>query len=598
MKLRKSERDAGPLFSAKTRFFADKSPKLGRDFSRELGVHCQLSRPTPYYTRSPFKARDPGCIPPFSTFMSDPAITPSPSQANGDLSGRQLGDYRLLRRLGRGGMADVYLAEQLSLRRQIALKVLKSDLAHDENYVKRFHQEAQAAASLVHANIVQIHEVGRIDGIHFIAQEYVPGMNLREWITRKGLPNLKLAVVILRQVAAALQRAAEQGIVHRDIKPENIMLTPTGEVKVADFGLARVMGDGPAMNVTQAGVTMGTPLYMSPEQVEGKPLDPRSDIYSLGVTCYHMLSGEPPFKGETALGVAVQHLNAQPERLEKMRPDLPAGLCRIVHTMLAKSPGDRYATPRDLMKDLRALQSEVKGEGWPDDMDEWNSSDLLVLNARSEATQRLGHLMKTEALVLQTRSKWKTILPIVAVGAFVVGLGLAFTTREPYLLSGPAKTTYGVEKKDTAEAQSLLAGFLNTEDAWRAVIRYFPNDKTYGDRAKQQLAWLYLEQDDYTRAMTIFDELTKRDKIETQNRAFGFAGQAVVRSLQGNFEQATSALADLVPVRDKLDPRLARMVSSLFDKYQKELRQKSTGDLEQWLKKNFPGDNPAGGTGI
>src|SRR5688572_16354893 len=158
-------------------------------------------------------------------------------------------------------MAEVYLAQQLSLGRQVALKVLNSELARDPNYVRRFHHEARAAAALVHAGIVQIYEVGQEDSVHFIAQEYVAGRNLGEVIRSHGSLAPQLVLDILRQVAAALTKAASQGIVHRDIKPENIMLAGSGEVKVADFGLARVQGDG-AANLTQIGVTMGTPLYM------------------------------------------------------------------------------------------------------------------------------------------------------------------------------------------------------------------------------------------------------------------------------------------------------------------------------------------------
>ncbi len=143
----------------------------------------------------------------------------------------------------------------------------------------------------MHANIVQIYEVGRIGGCYYIAQEYVQGLNLRQWIARNGPPDLRLSLLIIRQVAAALAKAAEQGVVHRDIKPENIMLMASGEVKVADFGLARLTGTSDGVDLTQTGITLGTPLYMSPEQVEGRPLDPRSDLYSLGVTCYQMLAG-------------------------------------------------------------------------------------------------------------------------------------------------------------------------------------------------------------------------------------------------------------------------------------------------------------------
>src|SRR5262245_48587019 len=273
-----------------------------------------------------------------------------------DLSGRRLGDYQFLRRLGRGGMAEVYLAEQLSLRRQVAMKVLRQSLASDDSYVRRFHHEAQSAAKLVHASIVTIHEVGCVEGWHYIAQEYVAGQNLKQLLSRGGRGlDAAQAVTIMRQVASALGKAAEQNITHRDIKPENIMLSSSGEVKVADFGLARVAQAGEALNLTQAGITMGTPLYMSPEQVEGKEVDPRSDLYSLGVTAYHMLAGRPPFDGETALAVAVQHLKNEPNRLELVRPDLPEGLCRIVHKLLAKQPKDRYQKAVELLKDLKGL---------------------------------------------------------------------------------------------------------------------------------------------------------------------------------------------------------------------------------------------------
>ena len=212
------------------------------------------------------------------------------------LVGKTLKDYYVLRRLGQGAMAEVYLAQQISLGRQVALKVLNAELARDPIYVERFHHEARAAAALGprgnRADLRSGAERRRAEGTaHFIAQEYVPGRNLGEVIRSRGRLEPALALDILRQVAAALAKAASEGIVHRDIKPENIMLARSGEVKVADFGLARVQGDG-GVNLTQIGVTMGTPLYMSPEQIEGRPLDSRSDIYSLGVTAYHMLAGD------------------------------------------------------------------------------------------------------------------------------------------------------------------------------------------------------------------------------------------------------------------------------------------------------------------
>ncbi len=280
-----------------------------------------------------------------------------------DLLNKMLGDFLILRRLGRGGMAEVYLAEQTQLKRNVAVKVLHKDRVTDATYLKRFQTEAMAAGSLSHPNIVQVLMIGEQDGIQYIAQEYVAGMNLREFLARKGPPEMALALRIMKQVSAALQAAHTAGIVHRDIKPENIMITRKGEVKVADFGLAQLTQRGERLNLTQDGVTMGTPLYMSPEQVNGSKVDVRTDIYSLGVTCYHMLSGSPPFKGETAISIAVQHLKQDPAPLENIRGDLPPLLCRIVHKMLVKDPEKRYQSAQALLKDLKRVTAEGESKG-------------------------------------------------------------------------------------------------------------------------------------------------------------------------------------------------------------------------------------------
>ncbi len=290
------------------------------------------------------------------------AASPEAGAALPDLCGRTLGPYQVLRRLGQGGMGQVYLAEQTSLRRRVALKILKGELAADPNSLRRFQQEAHAVARATHANIVQVYDVGSADGFHFMALEYVEGRNLRDYLARKGPPDVPVVLRIMRQVAAALQRAAELGIIHRDIKPENILLTRKGEAKVADFGLSRVLtADPKALHLTQSGVTMGTPLYMSPEQVEGKPLDPRTDVYSFGVTCYHMLAGRPPFKGQNAFEVALHHVRTEPEPLTALRPDVPPELCAVVHKMMAKKPEDRYPNCGDLLLDLGRLCDALDG---------------------------------------------------------------------------------------------------------------------------------------------------------------------------------------------------------------------------------------------
>lgn len=523
---------------------------------------------------------------------SHPSGLPSAS-ADADLSGRRLGDFHLLRRLGRGAMADVYLAEQGRLKRRVAVKVLRPELANDRMYLQRFQIEAQTAASLIHANIVQIYEVGCVDRLHYIAQEYVQGQNLRDYVARHGPPDLSHALSIMRQAAAALAKAAERGVVHRDIKPENIMLTAGGEVKVADFGLARLTRDGATNDLTQIGITLGTPLYMSPEQVEGKPLDPRSDIYSLGVTCYHMLTGSPPFRGETALAVAIQHLKKQPEPLESLRSDLPPALCRIVHRMLAKDPPMRFATARDLLRELRRVQIEHFGDDWPEDLPGW---DLLAgetaVDARVEATEKLDRLMKT--MVDQRAShRGRALLAMGLVAAAVLGGALAWRlVAAPSALAEAKAAPPAIPKQPTVLGQWYLAGQLGTEAAWQSVITYFPEKQDIALRAEQQLALIYLREGDMDRAMTIFEKLANRGDDEAELRAFGLAGMCGVLSIREDYTGSNAVLAQLLPIRDKLAwcRPMVELVDHAVKRNNARLGLRTAHEWDTWLKEQFRDD--------
>ncbi len=524
--------------------------------------------------------------------MSQPPLTSTPissAAAEADLSGRQLGDFHLLHRLGRGAMADVYLAEQGRLKRRVAVKILKPELAGDRTYLQRFELEAQAAASLVHANIVQIYEVGCVDGLHYIAQEYVEGQNLREYIGRHGPPDLPHALSIMRQVASALMKAAEQGVVHRDIKPENIMLTPGGEVKVADFGLARLTGDGAASELTQVGITLGTPLYMSPEQVEGKPLDPRSDLYSFGVTCYHMLSGAPPFVGETALSVAVQHLKKQPEPLESIRGDLPPALCRIVHEMLAKDPERRFATARDLLRELRRVQMEHFGGDWPEDLPAWESiaSDIAA-DPRVAVTRHLDGLMKTMVAARPRRRGWAWLV-VGVTGALVLGGAIAYYAKPTSLL---ADAKPSIPPESSILRQWYRATQIGTEGAWKAVID-FPGDKDehYRCRAQWQLALIYLADLKLDQANKIFKNLERLGN-DDQDRAFGLAGQCVVLSKQRKYAESADKFAELLPMRDKVVSRdMRRLLQNALDNNRKEIRLPTGAGWDKWFAEPAPDDS-------
>jgi tRNA A-37 threonylcarbamoyl transferase component Bud32 len=486
----------------------------------------------------------------------------STSRWSGSLSelvGKKLKDYYILRRLGRGAMAEVYLAQQLSLGRQVALKVLNAELAHDPIYVQRFQHEARAAAALVHAGIVQIYEVGQEDGVHFITQEYVAGRNLGEVIKSRGRLAPGVTLDILRQVAAALSKAASEGIVHRDIKPENIMLARSGEVKVADFGLARAQGND-GLNLTQVGITMGTPLYMSPEQIEGRPLDSRSDIYSLGVTAYHMLSGSPPFEADTPLAVAVQHLNQPPESLEKRQRDVPKSMASVVERMLAKKPADRFADPAALLRELHVLAKQGVEQGWASTSQPWSLPEMIAIaDDRAAATSRLGELMTATTRARRFARGWMVAAGIVCL---LVGCGLAYWLR-PRPLLGDARD--GLPARGTVWAQLYHAKNVNTEAAWQAVEKYFPDADIYPrNLAKQGLVYYYLLRSrEFEKALGPLHELAARAN-DPEFHAFGLAGLVVADTKLDHADQAREENSLLTPemrslVRDQM-PQLDELM--------------------------------------
>ncbi len=509
-----------------------------------------------------------------------------------DLTGRQLGNYRILRRLGRGGMADVYLAEQVTLQRSVALKVLREDLALDSTYVRRFELEARAAAALEHENIVRIYEVGSDQGVYYIAQEYIQGCNLREYMVRYGPPPLDMAVNILRQVAMALHRAGLKGIVHRDIKPENILITKDGQVKVADFGLARFAAGSTALNLTQTGTTLGTPLYMSPEQIEGRPVDHRSDIYSLGVTAYHMLAGVPPFRGDNALSVAVQHVKAQPERLENLVEDLPPALCRIVHRMLEKDPAQRYASAADLLHDLNRLRLPGEGPAQPPQetipLPEVPSTPAVP----DPVTQRLEELMHTQTLQLQQRP-WRSWLgtAVAVLGAVLIGGIIAYQSRPRSWLHASRASAAGVPRLPTAEAQLLRAMQLaDSAPHWQAVLQYYPDHHLYVLKAKKELALLYLRNQELEAALRLFDEFAGDREAAVSSRLFGLAGQGVVHALRGDNETALVKFENFQQLygqyrspRPVVDERLARLMQAVYRRLREDYPQQADAKLERLL---------------
>ena len=266
--------------------------------------------------------------------------------------GRVLGDYKLLKMLGRGGMGIVYKARQLSLDRSVAIKILRSEIAENENLVKRFLREGKVLAKLEHSNIVRVHQVGRDRDTYYLAMEYVRGKTLREVLKEDGRLKVNRAVDIARQVAEALASAHKQDIIHRDIKPGNIMIDRKGRVRVMDFGLAKVMSEI-SSGLTSTGTILGSPRYMAPEQWRGDPATPQTDIYGLGTVLYEMLAGEPPFRGETPQSLMHEILAGDFPAPSYKNPNVITALDTIVLDMTAKDPAKRYVSAESLAKEMR-----------------------------------------------------------------------------------------------------------------------------------------------------------------------------------------------------------------------------------------------------
>ncbi|HAE61153.1 MAG TPA: Stk1 family PASTA domain-containing Ser/Thr kinase [Eubacteriaceae bacterium] len=279
------------------------------------------------------------------------------------MKGRVLANrYELIETVGQGGMAIVYKAMDTILHRIVAVKILKQEFNENEQFIKKFRRESQAAASLSHNNIVNVFDVGVEDNIHFIVMEYVEGDTLKEYIKKKGKLNWKEAVYIAKQIAFALDHAHKNKIIHRDIKPHNIIINEETIPKVTDFGIARAITSS---TITLVEETMGSVHYISPEQARGGFVDERSDLYSLGIVLYEMLTGRVPFDGDNSISVAIKHIQEEIEFNEDDLDDIPESLEDIVLKLIRKNPKERYENAKELVKDLIAVQSGEKIAGRP-----------------------------------------------------------------------------------------------------------------------------------------------------------------------------------------------------------------------------------------
>jgi eukaryotic-like serine/threonine-protein kinase len=431
--------------------------------------------------------------------------------------------YRILEKLGKGGMGEVYLAEDMKLGRKIAIKVLSEEFTTNKDRLHRFEQEASAASNLNHPNILTIHEVGVDEGRHYIATEFIDGLTLRHKMAAAQLETPEILDIAV-QVGSALEEAHAAGIVHRDIKPDNIMVRRNGYVKVLDFGLAKLTetidrspSDGEAQTRvfvhTDAGVVMGTSHYMSPEQARGKPVDARSDIWSLGVVIYEMIAGRTPFEGETSTDVIVAITQKEPPPLARFAPDVPAELDWIVMKALRKDRDERYQTVKELITDLRRLkqrlefQSELERSAAPVSFTRSKISDFpgaptIAQQAMPTAEKTISHVSSAEYIATGIK-RHKLAAALIALAVIVASASAFYlykrnshplTERDTVLLTDFVNTT-GEPVFDGTLKQALAVNlgqtpFLNLfpEDRVRETLRFMgrsPDDRITRDVGRE-----------------------------------------------------------------------------------------------------------------
>ncbi len=344
--------------------------------------------------------------------------------------GQKINDrYEIIKSIGEGGMANVYLAKDTILDRQVAVKVLRGDLSTDEKFIRRFQREALSVSNLSHPNIVEVYDVGEEDGQYYIVMEYIEGKTLKQLLNKRGALTLPEVIDIMTQLTDGLSHAHEAYIIHRDIKPQNIMIEDNGTIKITDFGIAMAVN---ATQFTQTNSVMGTVHYLPPEQANGKGATVKSDIYSLGILMYELLTGSVPFKGDNAVEIALKHMKEKLPSIRKQNPLIPQSVENIVIKACAKNPRNRYDTVKEMHDDIvtameRENEKKIVFEYPENDLDEPKvttvSKPKKVVDKPTEEEEKL---LDKEPIVVESRSKNKIIIVLSAILVLFIIIAIVF----------------------------------------------------------------------------------------------------------------------------------------------------------------------------
>lgn len=453
-------------------------------------------------------------------------------------SHKRIAGYEILTKVGQGGMGAVYKARQVSLDRLVALKVLPKQMTESADFVNRFSREARLTGQLNHPNIIKVYDVGRSStGIWYYAMEYVEGESLRTILEREKRLSPNSVLRILEEMASALENAHKLGIIHRDIKPDNILINQEGRVKLADLGLAKLTEDAAlsreATYASMAGTVVGTPFYMAPEQVEGKTVDIRSDLYALGATAYHLLAGEPPFSADSAMAVLAKHVTEPPPPLQEKVPDASPSLVQVIHRLLEKDPGARFQTPAALLAALTPVRREI------------------------------GHPVRRRPKTLTlprgaARRNWAVVLGLLLLGGAVAAVAAA-QARQRRLRAAPPEPSVPATSADRRAGEEAAEQALKEVDAFRTA---HPDDLEGLIARLQAVAQDHPGSRAARQALTQRGEATRllQDRRGRQQEAEGLRTAVSAMIEGGHLEAASKALAE---ARASVSPETQPIIEAL-----------------------------------